>query len=64
MSGKIIELKKRCPWKEHLFSIEEELGIVGELKFVIFQDSSDSWRVQGIPLQPDSFICRFVVTFS
>lgn len=59
-SGEIIELQDRCPWKDHLFDIEEELDIEEEIKFVIFHDSTDSWRVQAIPIQPDSFICRYV----
>ncbi|XP_044745424.1 MYG1 protein isoform X2 [Coccinella septempunctata] len=57
-SGEIFILEDRCPWKDHLYAIEEELGIEGELKFVVFHDMSGSWRVQGIPVQPDSFICR------
>lgn len=57
-TGEIIELKRSCPWKEHLLSLEEELGIVGEIKFCLFHDQTSSWRIQGIPLQPDSFICR------
>lgn len=60
ISGEIIELKDRCPWKEHLFEIEKELDIDGEVKFVVFHDAADSWRVQGIPIQPDSFVCRYV----
>ncbi|XP_045461301.1 MYG1 protein [Harmonia axyridis] len=57
-SGEIFLLEERCSWKDHLYAVEEELGIEGELKFVIFSDISGSWRVQGIPVQPDSFICR------
>ncbi|XP_018332499.1 UPF0160 protein MYG1, mitochondrial isoform X2 [Agrilus planipennis] len=57
-TGEIIELKERCPWKDHLLSLEEEMGISGQIKFCIFHDKGDSWRVQGIPVQPDSFICR------
>lgn len=57
-SGEIILLEDRCPWKDHLMSLEEEMGIVGQLKFCIFHDNTDSWRVQAIPIHPDSFICR------
>lgn len=57
-TGEIVELKERCSWKDHLLSLEEEMGITGEIKFVIYHDATDSWRVQGIPQQPDSFICR------
>ncbi|CAH1983347.1 unnamed protein product [Acanthoscelides obtectus] len=56
--GEIILLEERCPWKDHLLSLEEEMGIAGEIKFCIYHDKGESWRVQGIPLQPDSFICR------
>ncbi|CAG9863054.1 unnamed protein product [Phyllotreta striolata] len=56
--GEIVLLEERCPWKDHLLSLEEELGIAGEIKFVLFHDAGESWRVQAIPIQPDSFICR------
>ena len=26
-----------CPWKEHLFNIEEKLGIKGEILYVIYK---------------------------
>ncbi|GJQ66171.1 hypothetical protein Trydic_g4231 [Trypoxylus dichotomus] len=57
-SGEIVKLGERCPWKDHLFAIEDELGISGEIKFMIFHDPNDSWRIQGVPIQSDSFICR------
>ena len=39
-----------CPWKEHLFNIEEEGGNEVEIKFVIFPDSTPDgpYRVQGV----------------
>ncbi|CAH1163954.1 unnamed protein product [Phaedon cochleariae] len=57
-SGQIMLLEERCPWKDHLLSLENELEISDEIKFCIFHDEGGSWRVQGIPVQPDSFICR------
>ncbi|KAL1512798.1 hypothetical protein ABEB36_002326 [Hypothenemus hampei] len=58
-SGAIIFLNSRCPWKDHLYLIEEEDNIKDEIKFCVFHDrDGDTWRVQGIPIQPDSFICR------
>lgn len=57
-SGEIVKLEERCPWKDHLLSLESELGITGQIKFVVFHDPTDTWRVQGIPVQPDSFVCR------
>lgn len=55
-SGSIIELKQCCPWKKHLFQLEKELGITGQIKYVIFQ--SDSWRIEAVPINPDSFVLR------
>lgn len=60
-SGKIIELSRFCPWKEHLMAIEEELGIKGEITFILFTDQNNAWRVQAVPIQPESFVCRFVL---
>lgn len=57
-TGEIMELEARCPWKEHLFSLEKELGIKDEIKYVIFQDIKGQWRVQGVPTEPNGFICR------
>ncbi|RZC33531.1 UPF0160 protein [Asbolus verrucosus] len=57
-SGEIVLLEERCPWKDHLQALEEEMGIKDEIKFIIYHDKANSWRVQGIPTQPDSFVCR------
>jgi len=58
-SGNIFYLDKSCPWKEHLFAVEEELGIKDALKFVIYKDSNDgSYRVQTIPVSLGSFSFR------
>ena len=35
-SGEIIALEQFCPWKEHLYSIEEEQGI-SPVKFVLYE---------------------------
>jgi len=47
-----------CPWKEHLFMLEKELNIKPNIKFVLFTDNNGNWRVQGVPVAPDSFILR------
>ncbi|XP_069361948.1 MYG1 exonuclease isoform X2 [Maniola hyperantus] len=57
-SGQILVFKDRFPWKEHLFDLEEELGISGEIKYVIFKDKPNSWRVQAVPVKPTSFVTR------
>ena len=56
-SGEIIELSTSCPWKEHLVQLEADNDLKGVVKFVIFSTEND-WRVQGIPIAPNSFICR------
>jgi len=47
---KEIAVFKQCaPWKDHFYTIEEEMKINGQIKFVIFESTDKSWRVQGIP---------------
>lgn len=41
-SGEIIQLSRVCPWKEHLYDLEEELGLEKLLKFCIYEVSADS----------------------
>lgn len=58
-SGSIVVLDSFCPWKEHLFIIENELGIdKKELLYVVYTDSGKSSRVQAIPINPNSFTSR------
>lgn len=57
-SGEIVEFTERFPWKEHLFDLEEELNIGHEVKYVIFNDKPNSWRVQAVPVNPTSFVTR------
>nr|XP_046478794.1 MYG1 protein C27H6.8 isoform X1 [Neodiprion pinetum] len=55
-SGEIIELSTSLPWKEHLYELEEELGVKEPIKYAIFHDNN--YRVQGVPVKAASFICR------
>ena len=57
-SGQIVEFTERFPWKEHLFDLEEEMNIGHEIKFVLFNDKPNSWRVQAVPVNPTSFVTR------
>lgn len=59
-SGRILAFDETfCPYKEHLFELEEEQGLTGQILFTIFEDSTNkSWRVGTVPLRPDSFECR------
>ena len=38
-----------CPWKDHLFSLEQELGIKGQILYLLYEDASGQWRVQCVP---------------
>ncbi|CAG5053549.1 unnamed protein product [Parnassius apollo] len=60
-SGQILEFTERFPWKEHLFDLETEMGIGHEIKYVLFNDKPKSWRIQAVPIDPISFVLRYVV---
>jgi len=59
-SGKVLLFQMFAPWKEHLFELEDAEGIAeGDLPlYVIYPDESGNWRVQAVPLGPDSFSSR------
>lgn len=59
-SGTIIDLSANggIPWKEHLFAVEKEMGIEREIKFAVFQDLSEDWRVCCVPIFAKSFTLR------
>ncbi|KAL0296402.1 UNVERIFIED_CONTAM: hypothetical protein Sradi_6692300 [Sesamum radiatum] len=58
-SGEIMVLTRSCPWKLHLFELEEEMKISPLLKYVIYQDDrSSNWRVQAVKIAPDKFESR------
>eukprot|EP00795_Rhopilema_esculentum_P012606 gene12606-3310_t len=55
-SGEIINFGKGgCPWKDHLFEIEKELGMENKIKYVLFTDQNGKWRVQCVPIGLSSF---------
>lgn len=57
-SGKIIVLSQFCPWKEHLYTVESDENIENIIEFVLFVDSSGSWRVSTVPVTSTSFKFR------
>ncbi|KAH9620089.1 hypothetical protein KSS87_006802 [Heliosperma pusillum] len=58
-SGEIMVLPKFCPWKLHLFELEEEMKSDPLVKYVVYQDErSKHWRVQAVAVSPDSFESR------
>jgi uncharacterized UPF0160 family protein len=57
-SGRIVQLMQYCPWKSHLYDLEEELGLGTPDKqpwFVLYEDEKKNWRVQAIAVGPNSF---------
>ncbi|XP_069735694.1 MYG1 exonuclease [Phaenicophaeus curvirostris] len=58
-SGLILELPRGgCPWKEHLFHLEKELALPEPLQLVLFPDGNGQWRVQSVPVGPNTFQSR------
>lgn len=59
-SGEIILLSDTgCPWKDHLLELEHDQQSTPLVKYVIYLDSNDSWRVQCVPTSDNSFENRF-----
>ncbi|KAL8593805.1 hypothetical protein ACOMHN_064002 [Nucella lapillus] len=55
-SGEIVVMAEGgAPWKDHLFSLEEELSVSPPVKYMLYGDSAGSWRVQCVPLKLGSF---------
>ncbi|KAF8030577.1 hypothetical protein BT93_E2879 [Corymbia citriodora subsp. variegata] len=55
-SGEIVLLKQFCPWKLHLFELEEEMKIEPSIKYVLYQDNrSKDWLAQAVGVAPNSF---------
>lgn len=58
-SGEIVELLSgHCPWKEHLFELEKQMGIEKTIIYVLFSDNHNRWRVQAVSVTSRSFILR------
>ncbi|KAH7431376.1 hypothetical protein KP509_08G045400 [Ceratopteris richardii] len=58
-SGEIMVLKQFCPWKLHLFELEEELKLKPTMKYVLYQDErNNQWRVQAVAVAPGQFESR------
>lgn len=54
---KTLKLIKNCPWKEHLFELEKQFSV--HFLYTIYKDQSgESWRIQAVPVRPDSFESR------
>jgi uncharacterized UPF0160 family protein len=58
-SGEVLYLKEYCPWADHLFQLEEEAGVAGLVKYVLYDDAKGSMvRIHAVPAKPGSFELR------
>ncbi|KAI7740236.1 hypothetical protein M8C21_031167 [Ambrosia artemisiifolia] len=63
-SGEIMVLNRFCPWKLHLYELEQELKIEPSIKYVLYEDErSKGWRVQAVAKSPESFESRKALPF-
>ena len=43
------------PWRDHLYELEKEHKVEPLIKFVLYQDLSDMWRVQAVTIEGRGF---------
>ena len=60
-SGQVIFLKEYCPWQDHLFQLEEESGVAGLVKYVLYHDSAGYVRVHAVPSKLGNFELRLAL---
>ncbi|KAJ1661100.1 hypothetical protein IWQ61_000036 [Dispira simplex] len=57
--GKIVVLETPCPWKDHIYAIEEKLHLTNSILYVLYPDTANgNWRVQAVPVSNGSFESR------
>uniref|UniRef100_F6ZCS4 Uncharacterized protein n=1 Tax=Ciona intestinalis TaxID=7719 RepID=F6ZCS4_CIOIN len=60
--GQILLLDQYCPWKEHLFTLEDEEFVPnGEIKYVLYEDNAQKWRIQCVPAGRNTFENRLSI---
>lgn len=63
--GRIMVLEgQSCPWKDHLYMLEEEAGGASKVLFVLYPDKPSAaakWRIQTVPVTKDSFESRMAL---
>ncbi|KAF9453790.1 metal-dependent protein hydrolase [Macrolepiota fuliginosa MF-IS2] len=59
-TGCIILLNQFLPWKEHLFELEStgEVAATTAIYIVYPDETAGNWRVQAVPVSPESFESR------
>mmetsp|Transcript_23127 Transcript_23127/g.30047 ORF Transcript_23127/g.30047 Transcript_23127/m.30047 type:complete len:415 (-) Transcript_23127:200-1444(-) len=60
-SGQVVKFDQFAPWKSHLFDLEKDLGIDGQIKYVLYADTSGKWRIQAVPVEEGSFASRLAL---
>lgn len=59
-SGEILQLKQFCPWKEHLYELEEEHKVEPKIKYVLYEVRGYSFCLSGFTVHSSSFFfCVF-----
>lgn len=59
--GRIIVIPWRAggvPWSDHLYALENEEGVEGQVLYALFPESGESdskWRIRAVSLEPGSF---------
>lgn len=60
--GRIMVLSgQSCPWKDHLYMLEEEAGGASKVLYVLYPEKPTpdaKWRIQTVPVTKDSFESR------
>lgn len=60
--GRIMVLSgQSCPWKDHLYTLEEENKEAGRVLYVLYPEKPTpdaKWRIQTVPVTKDSFESR------
>ncbi|XP_071954836.1 MYG1 exonuclease-like isoform X2 [Antedon mediterranea] len=55
-SGEVIEFTQGgCPWKEHLYALEETMKIETPIKYALYTDQNGKYRVQCVSISSTSF---------
>lgn len=62
-SGSTMVMREFAPWKDHLYTLEEEgvadLEVSKQVLYVVYQDiTKASWRIQCVPVRKGSFQSR------
>jgi len=52
-----------CPWKDHLFELEQERPSTPLVKYALFADNNGGWRVQCVPATKNSFENRLELLY-